>query len=182
MSEITHPPVVKLSDQSGSAPAVGLRVIKGALVPASENDQRQLRTLDLALNQTVFATIDFAQKPGSLKRIHALGQLLVDQGIFSHLDSHQAIKVLQSMSGAGCEVVSVQAGTLADLTGQPCIGNPERLVTVFQPWSLSPSSLTGPQFERLFSQLCRYVALEIWPDIEPEEIERWADLIHRDCP
>lgn len=183
MSELIQPPAKKIPDTSGSAPAVGLKVVKGALVPASEADTVQLRACELSMNQTIFATLDFPQKPGSLKRIHRLGQLLVDQvPMFGHLDSHQAIKVLQSMSGAGCEVISVPAGTLANLTGQECMGDPSELVTVFQPWSLSPSTMNGPQFERLFSQLCRYVALEIWPDLEPEQIEQWADVTHQETP
>ncbi|WP_175618675.1 hypothetical protein [Marinobacter lutaoensis] len=183
MSELSYPPVKQIRDSGSQAPAVGLRVVKGALVPATEEDYQQLKTLDLSLNQTIFATIDFAQKPGSLKRIHRLGQLLVEQvPMFAHLDAHQAIKVLQSLSGAGCDVISVPAGTLAALAGMECQGDPNALVTVFQPWSLSPSSLTGPQFERLFSQLCRYVATEIWPDLDPGDIERWTDLVHRDTP
>lgn len=183
MSELKKPPLFPLSGKAGSAPAVGLIVKKGALVPATEADQNQLRDLDLSFEQPVFALIDFEQKPGCLKRIHRLGQLLVDQvPMFEHLDAHQAIKVLQSMSGAGCDIVSVRAGELADLTGRECQGDRNALVPVFQPWSLSPSSLAGAQFERLLSQLCRYVAIEIWPDIEPDQIELWTDQVHRNTP
>ncbi|OLF82094.1 hypothetical protein AWH63_11175 [Marinobacter sp. C18] len=165
------------------SPAIGLKVVRGALVPASEVDQQTLRSLNLSLGQTVYAAMDFQRVPADLKRIHKLGQLLVDQvPMFAHMDAHTAIKVLQSLSGAGCDVMSVPAGTLADLAGQSCHGDPNALVTVFQPWSLSPNTMSGAQFARLLDQLCRYVACEIWPDCNPEDVKSWADVVPPSLP
>lgn len=165
------------------SPAIGLRVVRGALVPATDQDQDQLKRLNLSLNQVVHAQVDFQRVPADLKRIHRLGQLLVDQcEMFAHMDSHQAIKVLQSLSGIGCDVVSVPAGTLADLTGRECKDDPRKLVTVFQPWSLSPRTMSGAQFARLYDQLCRYVATEVWENCTPESIQNWVDVLPRSCP
>jgi|GEM_PF-5263397 len=170
-------------DPADPAPAIGLRVVRGALVPATELDQQQLRRLNLSLDQTVYAELDFERVPADLKRIHKLGQLLVDQvPLFAHMDAHMAIKVLQSLSGAGCDVMSVPAGTLADLSGQECQGDPNKLVTVFQPWSLSPSRMSGAQFARLLDQLCRYIAIEIWSDCPPEDVKMWADTMPSSNP
>lgn len=164
-------------------PPIGLRVVKGALMPATESDHQTLQRLDLSMNQVVHVQLDTLRHPSDLKRIHKLGQLLVEHvDMFAHMDSHQAVKVLQSLSGAGCDVVSLPAGTLADLAGQPCQGNPDKLVVVFQPWSLSPNALSGAQFARLFDQLCRYVALEIWPHCEQEQIAKWADITPYSLP
>ena len=168
---------------SDPSPAIGLKVIRGALVPATELDQQQLRNLNLSLNQTIHARLDWLRLPSDLKRIHKLGQLLVEQTpMFAHMDPHTAIKVLQSLSGAGCDLFSVPAGTLADLAGIQCQDDPHKLVTVFQPWSLSPQSLSGAQFARLYDQLCRYVAIEVWPECEPEDVKEWTDLVANSCP
>lgn len=163
--------------------AIGLKVVKGALVPATEADLERLHRLNLSLNQTVYAELDWRRLPSDLRRIHKLGQLVVDQtDRFSHMTAHQAIKTLQAESGAGCDVISVPAGTLADLAGLPCRGDRNQLVTVNRPWTLSPSHLSGAQFAQLLDQLCRYIALTVWPECEPAEIASWTDLLPRSCP
>ena len=164
-------------------PAIGLRVVRGALVPATQDDQEQLKRLNLSLNQVIHAQVDFQRTPAGLKKIHRLGQLLVENcEMFAHMDSHQAIKVLQSLSGVGCDVVSVPAGTLADLTGRECKEDPRKLITVFQPWSLSPRTMSGAQFARLYDQLCRYVATDIWEHCAPETINHWVEALPSSCP
>ena len=163
--------------------AIGLKVVKGALVPASDADVERLRRLNLSLNQTVYAELDWHRLPHDLRRIHRLGQLLVEQtDRFAHMNAHQAIKTLQALSGAGCDVVSLKAGMLADLTGGECLGDPEELVAVFQPWTLSPGRMSGAQFAELLDQLCRYVALNVWPECDPEDIASWTELVPRSCP
>lgn len=170
--------------QTGSARApVGLRVIRGGFVPASETDAQLLRSLNLRTNALVSAELDWLRAPHDLRRIHRLGQILVDQvPEFAHLDAHEAIKRLQALSGAGCRCIGIPAVALAQLTGIPCQGDPNAIITVYEPYSLSPSSLSGAQFARLLDQLCKYVALHIWPDLTDVEIARWTSEIPYSCP
>lgn len=172
-----------IRQQSSASQSIGLRVIRGALVPATEVDALALRSLNLRTNMVVSADIDWMRAPHDLRRIHRLGQILVDQvPDFAHLDAHEAIKRLQAASGAGCRVIGVPASILARLAGLPCPEYPDEIIPVNEPYSLSPSTLSGAQFARLLDQLCKYVALHIWPELSDEEIVRWTDEIPYSTP
>lgn len=178
-----HQHITQQSMAGSSGAPVSLRVIPGGFVPATDTDAQALRALGLRTNMTVCADLDWIRAPHDLRRIHRLGQILVDQvPDFSHLDAHEAIKRLQAASGAGCKVIGMPALALAQLTGIPCQGDPGAVVTVNEPYSLSPSSMSGAQFARLLDQLCKYVALHIWPELTDEEIARWTNEIPYSVP
>lgn len=188
MGQIQRPNLHRSAPAGGTGSSkastpIGLRVIKGALVPATDEDASVLRRLNLSIGQTVYAELDWMRAPHDLKRIHRLGQILVDQvSDFAHMDAHTAIKAIQSLSGAGCRMISIPAGVLADLTGQPCQSNPHDLISICEPMSLSPSTMSGAQFSILLDQLCRYVAINIWPSLSAAQIEAWTDEVTRSTP
>lgn len=181
------------ADKQAAAQPIGLRVIKGALVPATDDDIETLRRFRLRVGHLVLATLDRPRHPEGLRVLHGFAQL-ISQNIegFEHLTAHQVIKRLQAESGVGCHLISVSARdaisallpSLGEELASPInfdnIG--DQLVTAYQPKSLSAATMDDAEFQEIFDGLSRYVALHYWPTMTPEQIAETARLMPESVP
>lgn len=171
-----------------------LRVAKGALVPADAYASSQLRARGYVIGDILKADLTKPRNPKFNGLVHKLGEV-VTQNVeeFAHLDSHAAIKRLQTEGGIYCDDLSVslrsvwQAVTDAILalpgmeTIKPAlavVGSmlPEKaLVTVRQPRSISYASMDEGEYRDCAQQICRFLSQKYWKECTPEQIERMAE-------
>lgn len=143
---------------------VQLVVDKGRLFPPDEQNTLKLREMGLAIGEIVHAKLTKPRNPRFHNLVHRLGQLCVQniQG-FESLTAHKAIKRLQYESGIGCEEMSANI---------PGVG----VATIRYPKSLSFEDMDDIEFHELFLGICKHLAMQYWPDMEPEQIERMAEI------
>lgn len=189
-----HPPQRPIeSDKQESAQPVALRVVKGALVPATDEDIETLRRFRLRVGHLVLATMDRPRHPEGLKVLHGFAQL-ISQNIegFEHLSAHQVIKRLQAESGVGCHLISVSAQDAVSAL-LPSLGSDlakaidfdqigDQLVNAYQPKSLSPATMDDSEFQEIFDGLSRYVAIRYWLSMTPEQIQETSRLMPESVP
>ncbi|WP_273208788.1 hypothetical protein [Marinobacter subterrani] len=181
------------SDKQAAAQPIGLRVIKGALVPATDDDIETLRRFRLRVGHLVIATLDRPRHPEGLRVLHGFAQL-ISQNIegFEHLTAHQVIKRLQAESGVGCHLISVSARDAISAL-LPSLGDDiasaidfnkmgDHLVNAYQPKSLSAATMDDAEFQEIFDGLARFVALRYWPSMTPEQIQETAGLMPESVP
>lgn len=139
-----------------------LRVIRGGFAPADNGAAAKLRERGYRVGDLVFAEFRKPRNPRFMALAHALGGL-VAQNIdeFAGNDQHKVLKRLQYESGVGCEVMAVRV---------PGLGVAE----VRTPLSLSFESMEEGEFREVMRGLCRHIAAEYWPSLEPEKIEQMA--------
>ncbi|KXS55316.1 MAG: hypothetical protein AWU57_302 [Marinobacter sp. T13-3] len=190
-----HPPLQVQSAPTKEAEAlpaqsVCLRVVRGALVPLTEQDSEALRRFRLRVGQTVLADIDRPRSPEGLRLLHRFAALVTEnvEG-FEHLSAHQTIKRLQAESGVGCNIVSVQARDFLDYLGtnlgidtSEIPRDANRMMTAYQPRSLSMSTMDDAEFQEIFDGLCRYVTLKYWPSLTPEQMANLAEMMPESVP
>jgi len=176
--------------QANPAQPVCLRVVKGALVPLTEQDSETLRRFRLRVGQTVLADIDRPRSPEGLRLLHRFASLVTEniEG-FGHLSAHQTIKRLQAESGVGCNIVSTSArdflGYLSKHLGintEAIPSDRDDLITAYHPKSLSMGTMDDAEFQEIFDGLCRYVTLWYWPSLTPDEVARLAEMMPESVP
>jgi len=113
----------------------------------------------------VFCQISKPRNPGFHRLAHAFGRL-VSENIdgFSGLDAHSVLKRMQIESGIGCDEIAIIMKGVG-----PCMYR--------VPKSLSFESMDQMQFETIFSGLCSHVSTQYWGGLDPEEIERMAEVM-----
>ena len=142
-----------------------MRVVKGGFQPADALAASKLRNRDYSLGDVVFCEIKKPRNPRFHRLAHALGQILVENiEAFEGLDGHSVLKRLQIESGVGCEEVAIYVPGV----GQ-CLHR--------TPKSLSFESMDETQFNDVIRRLCNHVAKTYWPGMEPQEIERMAEIM-----
>lgn len=178
------PPQSPTAPQDYSQP-VRLKVIKGALIPASEADVETLRKFRLRVGHTVLAQIDRPRHPEGLRVLHGLAQA-VSQNIagFEHLSAHQVIKRLQAESGVGCELISVPVGDMLAMLLPEAAQIPDqtRMITAYRPKSLSMSTMDDSEFQEIFDGLCRYLACRYWSTLTIDGVAQIARLMPDSVP
>lgn len=98
--------------------------------------------------------------------LHAIGGLMVDNvEAFRDLDSHEAIKRLQTESGVCCETQMVDMGTIK--FGD--IAVPVGMVPVKVPKSIAFDELDASEFEHLFNGLTQHIG-EHYAHVMLEEV------------
>lgn len=145
--------------------AIQLVVGKGAFHPADERNKERLREYGLGLGEIVHAKIERPRNPRFMRKAHALGRLCREnlEG-FEALTDHQALKRLQYESGVSCDTMTAKL---------PGAG----MVEIRVPKSINFSDMDETEFADLYQGIIRHIAAQYWPDMEPEQIERIAEVI-----
>lgn len=199
--QIQSPPIPK--DNAYASQPISLRVVKGALVPVSDADTETLRRFRLRVGQLVVASIDRPRHPEGLRLLHSFAQL-ISQNVegFEHHTAHQVIKKLQAQSGVGCTMISTSlrdfwrtllpsiSDALApgavngfeEISDMVNAGAGDRMITGYQPKSLSAATMDDSEFQEIFDGLCRYVALTYWPSMTAEQVAETARLMPDSTP
>lgn len=142
-----------------------LRVIKGGFAPADGSTAARMRERGYRVGDLVFAEFKKPRHPGFHRLAHQLGTLVAENiDAFEGMDQHKVLKRLQYESGVGCEVMSVRV---------PGLGAAEVRI----PLSLSFESMDDGEFREVMRGLCRHIAAEYWPDLEPEQVEDMAGVM-----
>jgi len=125
-----------------------------ALVPAHPIDQRLCRERGYRIGEVYRAEIKAARNRGFHRLFHAIGSLLVDsvEG-FEHLDSHGAVKHVQTLSGVCCETQMVDMGTIK--FGDIVV--PVGLVPVKVPRSMAFDEMDEDEARVLFDGITAYI-------------------------
>ena len=145
--------------------AIQLVVGKGCFLPADGRNQGRLREFGLGMGEIVHAKIERPRNPRFMRKAHALGRLCREniEG-FESLTDHQALKRLQYESGVSCENMTAKL---------PGAG----MVEIRVPKSINFSDMDDAEFADLYQGIAKHIATHYWPDMEPEQIERIAELI-----
>jgi len=142
-----------------------LRVEKGALVPADRLAEQRLRGRAYSIGDTLSASLRKARNPGYHRLAHSFGALIAENmEDFEGMTAHNVLKRLQLESGVGCDEVAIKVKGLGMMMHRV-------------PRSLSFESMDEAEFREVFAGLCEYVARTYWPDLEPEQIARMAELM-----
>jgi len=144
---------------------VQLVVGKGCFVPADDRAKEALREKGLGMGELVHASIERPRNPRFMRKAHALGKLCREniEG-FESLTDHQALKRLQYEAGVSCDVMTAKI---------PGAG----MVEIRMPKSINFSDMDEDEFADLYNGIVQHLAAHYWPDMEPAEIERIAEII-----
>ncbi|MBW5800659.1 hypothetical protein [Halomonas elongata] len=144
-------------------PATGQMV--GAFMPAGAADASIVRGRGYKDGELLRADLFLPRHLEFHRLAHALGGLVAEniEG-FEGLDHHQAIKRLQEKSGEGCEITRTEV---------PGFGVLEHRA----PYSIAFDEMDQAEFYKLMRALCRFIASEYWPHLEPEQVEEMIELM-----
>ncbi len=141
-----------------------LRVIKGGFAPADGGTANRLREKGVRIGDLVFVEMKKPRNPKFHRLVHAFGEILVQNiEAFEAMNSHSVLKRLQIEANVGCDEMAVIFPGIG-----PC--------TYRIPRSLSFESMDESEFGEVFKGFCRYVSKTYWPSMEPEAIERMAEM------
>jgi hypothetical protein len=140
----------------------------GAWVPQTKWDARAMRDRKYHVGTEVRAEF---KKPRNIKHhrlAHALGSMMVDSlEDFAALTAHDALKLLQSESGASCDVVEYDIPNVGKLTRN-------------EPRSLAFDELDEGEFSEVMQTIFRHIKAKYWPQMSEEEIALMAEAYERD--
>lgn len=89
----------------------------GALVPDHPSDRRSMKERKLHVGKMVRATLREDRNPMFWRKAHVLAAWLVDNvEAYAGIDTHAALKKLQTDSGIGCETVDYDIPGVGKLT------------------------------------------------------------------
>ena len=141
-----------------------LRVIKGGFAPADGGTANRLREKGIRIGDLVFAQFVKPRNPKFHRLVHSFGEILVQNiAAFEDMNSHTVLKRLQVEGNVGCDEMAVMFPGIG-----PC--------TYRIPRSLSFESMDESEFGEVFQGFCKYVSRTYWPSMEPEAIERMAEM------
>lgn len=164
----------------------------GALVPRFATDRRLMRERGYKVGDDLRAELSKPRILGQHRKAHLLGGLVVVQVEgFEGLDQHSAIKRLQRESGICCEVEQIDAAPVVSAilaAADSLLGAvatrmlkavlPEiKTIDVQVPRSLAFDQMDESEFQSLYSGLCRHISERYWAGLDPEEIERMAEVM-----
>lgn len=149
-----------------------------ALVASSNVDRRILQSRKFRADGRVRCEIRNPRNEGFHRLVHQFGTFLVTHvdGYGHHLtakgkpDSHAAVKDCQARSGAGCERVQYDL----DIPG---LGMTQ--VTRTEPRSISFDEMDEDEFGAVFKAMMEYVAEHDYPDLSPQQIADFENLIEQ---
>lgn len=140
-----------------------LRVSKGALIPADNYAESQLRAKGYAIGDVVAAQITKLRNPKFNRLVHRIGQLAVANiEAFAGLDAHVAIKRLQLEGRIECDLIGIHL---------PGYGMVEQAI----PRSLSFDTMGEVEYQAAALAICRHITRVYWPTITPERVEAMAE-------
>lgn len=147
-----------------------------ALVPSSMTDRRILNARRLPADGRVRVEVRNPRNEGFHRLVHAFGQFLVKyvEGYGHHVtargkpDSHAAVKDCQARSGAACDTVVMDL----DVPGHGMMQ-----VKRYEPRSISFDELDEDEFTSAFRTMYDHVALNDYPDLDPDQIADFEALI-----
>ena len=139
----------------------------GALVPLTKWDARAMRERKYRTGDHLRSDPKKPRDVIAHRKAHALAALMVDQHeAFAGLSTHDALKKLQSESGAACERIEY------DLPG---VGKLLRN----EPKSMSFDSMENGEFEEVMRTIYRHIAKTYWPDLDEFAVEQMVEMYER---
>ncbi|HEY6612729.1 MAG TPA: hypothetical protein VIZ86_16565 [Pseudomonas sp.] len=169
--------------------------VRAGMFPRFASDRLELRQRGYRIGDEIMGELRKPRILGQHRKAHLLGALAVAQlEGFEALTQHQAIKRLQRESGICCEVEQIDAAPVVtailaaaeSILGQAAarmLGAvlPEiRTIDVLVAQSLAFDRMEQGEFERFYAGICQHLAMAYWPELEPLEIERMAELMERE--
>lgn len=145
---------------------IRLRVQPGALVPADELAQSQLRERGFSVGDLLNGELTKPRNPGFHRLAHQFG-VLVAHNIddFESLDGHATIKRLQWLADVECEHVAINVPGYGPMEAR-------------WPKSISFASMDEGRFKPMMRALAGYVATKYWHDeVDAEEVLAMAQEI-----
>jgi hypothetical protein len=140
----------------------------GAWIPLTKWDARALRDRKYAVGTEVRAEFKKPRNVKFLRLAHAMAAMVVEQiEDFAGLSNHDALKRLQSESGASCEVDEYDIPNVGKLTRN-------------EPKSLSFDEMEEGEFAEVMQTIYRHIQRRYWPEIEPETIEEMVLMYEKD--
>jgi hypothetical protein len=140
----------------------------GAWIPLSKWDARALRDRKYTVGTEVRAEFKKPRNFKFLRLAHAMAAMVVEQiDSFAGLSNHDALKRLQSESGAACEVVEYDIPNVGKLTRN-------------EPRSLAFDEMEEGEFSEVMQTIYRHIQRKYWPEIEPETIEEMVTMYEKD--
>lgn len=138
---------------------VYLRVVKGALVPASGRDADLLRARGYRIGDQVRAELAKPRNPRHHRLVMALLQLVLD-----NQDGLQTIDQLLT-------VIKIKMGR-----AQPFVDTATGR-TYWVPESISFDAMDQGEFEIFYRDLCALIARDYLPGMKPEQVEQAAEMM-----
>lgn len=140
-------------------------VIKGALAPADGYVAKRMRERGYRIGDTLMTVLTKPRNPGTHRLAHRIG-VMCNQNLpgFEELTAHQAIKRLQLESGVACDEIGAM---------MPNVG----MTMVRIPRSISYESMDEGEFREAVLGICRHIAAQYWPGLEPEQVAEMADTM-----
>ena len=140
----------------------------GVLVPLTKWDQRAMRARKLGLGAEIRAEIKRPRNVKHHRLAHALAAMMSDSiDEFAGLGAHDALKRLQSESGAACEVIEYDIPNVGKLTRN-------------EPMSLAFDEMDEGQFGEVMQAIYRHIKARYWPQMDEEQIALMAEAYERD--
>lgn len=137
----------------------------GALRCADEFTRQRIRKFKLKAGSRVRVTFSKERDYKQWKRAHQLGTLIAENlDDFAGLDSHDALKKLQRVSGVECEQSEFEV---------PGFGK----LLLNLPRSLSYDEMDETRFQSAYSGFCRYLVDHYWQTLDEAGIESMASLV-----
>lgn len=147
-----------------------LRVVKGGFNVADITTAERLRNRSYRVGDLVFAEFKKPRNPKFHALAHQLGALCVENlEPFSGMKPHAVLKRLQIESGVGCEEIALRFPGIG-----PCVYR--------TPISMSFESMDDGEFKDVMRGLCRHIASEYWPGVDPQAIENMAGCMIQETP
>ena len=141
------------------------RVEKGALVPADRFSFEKLRARKYSTGDLVAVQLGKCRNPRFHRLAHALGTLVVENiEDFEGMNAHAALKRIQIESNTACDEIMLKI---------PGLGAVMQRI----PRSLSFESMDEDEFKETVKGFCRHIAKQYWPDMQPEQIEKMAEVM-----
>lgn len=130
--------------------------LRMAFVAATHHDARRLKLMKLREGQSVRAELKQPRNVRFHRLMHALGDLIAEHAPgFEGLSAHEAIKRLQTQTGALCELQELDLGPLGR-------------VQVKVPRSIAFDSMTEVEAGELFAKVCDWIDTNIAPSLTIE--------------
>jgi hypothetical protein len=143
-------------------PVTGEQV--AAFVAASDADRSMLRERGFRLNTAVRAVLTMPRNPRFNRLVHGLGKAIArNLERFAGLQSHAAIKELQTESGAACDETRTPIPGVGELVSR-------------RPRSLAFDEMGEDEFQDFWRQVCAYLIAHDWPSLTPEQVTEMAEV------
>ena len=153
-----------MKNKSWKKEKIYFRIKDMKLIPADSCAERRLKEKNYRNGDIISADLSKLRTPGLNRHAHKIA-ILCKENIeeFSSYDAHTLLKRLQIESGAACDEIG------AKIHGVWCI--------MRFPRSFSFDSMEEGEFYEAVKVVCRHISKEYWQDLQPEQIERMAEVM-----